>query len=159
MARCGAPGCNREYRVCVRSSCREWSGSLSVSKAGLIQMTKLLALEWARYGIRVNALCPGYIGTDMNSEFFGTEAGRRMIDRIPMRRLGSPDDLNGAFLLIACDASAWMTGANLGCGWGASGITSLIRIRVSGLCRTFRQREIPTRNVFNSGSDISQLFA
>jgi len=63
-------------------------------------MTKLLALEWARYGIRVNALCPGYIGTDMNSEFFGTEAGRRMIDRIPMRRLGSPDDLNGARLVI-----------------------------------------------------------
>lgn len=74
-------------------------------------MTKLLALEWARYGIRVNALCPGYVGTDMNAEFFATEAGRQMIERIPMRRLGNPDDLNGAFLLMACDASAWMTGA------------------------------------------------
>jgi len=85
----------------------------SISKAGLIQMTKLLALEWARYGIRVNALCPGYIGTDMNAEFFASEPGRRMIDRIPMRRLGSPTDLNGAFLLLASDASAWMTGATL----------------------------------------------
>ncbi|MCW2085828.1 NAD(P)-dependent dehydrogenase (short-subunit alcohol dehydrogenase family) [Bradyrhizobium diazoefficiens] len=63
--------------------------------------------------IRVNALCPGYIGTDMNAEFFASEPGRRMIDRIPMRRLGSPTDLNGAFLLLASDASAWMTGATL----------------------------------------------
>lgn len=85
----------------------------SISKAGLIQMTKLLALEWARYGIRVNALCPGYVGTDMNAEFFASEAGRRMIDRIPMRRLGDPRDLDGAFLLLASDASAWMTGTTL----------------------------------------------
>ncbi len=85
----------------------------AVSKAGVVQMTKVLALEWARFGIRVNALCPGYVGTDINAAFFATETGRRVIDRIPMRRLGRPDDLDGAFLLLASDASAWMTGSTL----------------------------------------------
>ena len=85
----------------------------SISKAGLIQMTKSLALEWARFGIRVNALCPGYIGTDINAEYFATDAGKRMIDRIPMRRLGRPEDLDAAVLLLASDASGWMTGSAL----------------------------------------------
>ncbi|MCZ8098821.1 MAG: SDR family oxidoreductase [Burkholderiales bacterium] len=88
-------------------------GPYAVSKAGVVQMTKALALEWARYGIRVNALCPGYVGTDINAAFFATEAGRRTVDRIPMRRLGTPQDLDGAILLMASDASAWMTGATL----------------------------------------------
>jgi NAD(P)-dependent dehydrogenase (short-subunit alcohol dehydrogenase family) len=82
-----------------------------VSKAGVVQMTKVLALEWARHGIRVNALAPGYIATDINAAFFESEAGQAMIKRIPMRRLGQPEDLDGAFLLLATDASAWMTGS------------------------------------------------
>jgi NAD(P)-dependent dehydrogenase (short-subunit alcohol dehydrogenase family) len=61
-----------------------------VSKAGVVQMTEVLALEWARFGIRVNALCPGYIATDINAAFFESEPGQQMIRRIPMRRLGSP---------------------------------------------------------------------
>lgn len=85
----------------------------AVSKAGVLQMTQALALEWARYGIRVNALAPGYIATDINAEFFTSEAGRSMVKRIPMRRLGRPEDLDGAFLLLATDASAWITGAML----------------------------------------------
>ncbi len=88
-------------------------GPYAVSKAGVVQMTKAMALEWARYGIRVNALCPGYVGTDINAGFFATEAGQRMIQRIPMRRLGAPEDLDGAFLLLASDASGWMTGSVL----------------------------------------------
>jgi NAD(P)-dependent dehydrogenase (short-subunit alcohol dehydrogenase family) len=84
-----------------------------VSKAGVVQMTEVHALEWARHGIRVNALAPGYIATDINAAFFESEAGRAMIKRIPMRRLGQPEDLDGAFLLLATDASAWMTGATL----------------------------------------------
>jgi NAD(P)-dependent dehydrogenase (short-subunit alcohol dehydrogenase family) len=84
-----------------------------VSKAGVVQMTKVLALEWARFGIRVNALAPGYIATDINAEFFATEAGQAVIKRIPMRRLGRPDELDAAFLLLATDASSWMTGAAL----------------------------------------------
>jgi NAD(P)-dependent dehydrogenase (short-subunit alcohol dehydrogenase family) len=82
----------------------------AASKAGVVQMTSALALEWARYGIRVNAMAPGYIATEMNAEFFDGDAGRAMVKRIPMRRLGQPSDLDGAFLLLATDASAWMTG-------------------------------------------------
>jgi NAD(P)-dependent dehydrogenase (short-subunit alcohol dehydrogenase family) len=82
-----------------------------ISKAGVIQATKVLALEWARFGIRVNALAPGYIATDINRDFFESEPGQQMIRRIPMRRLGRPEDLDGAFLLLASDASAWMTGS------------------------------------------------
>ena len=82
----------------------------AASKAAVVQLTSALALEWARYGIRVNALAPGYIATEMNSEFFESDAGKAMIKRIPMRRLGQPGDLDGAFLLLAGDASAWMTG-------------------------------------------------
>lgn len=83
------------------------------SKAGLIQLTKTLALEWARYGIRVNALCPGYIETDINREFLATDAGQAMVRRIPQRRLGTPQDLDGALLLFASDAGAYITGATL----------------------------------------------
>ena len=85
----------------------------AISKAGVVQMTKALALEWARYGIRVNALAPGYIATDINAGFFETEHGQAMLKRIPMRRLGQPEDLDGAFLLLASDASRWMTGATI----------------------------------------------
>ncbi|MGI9511157.1 MAG: SDR family NAD(P)-dependent oxidoreductase [Geminicoccaceae bacterium] len=83
----------------------------AASKASVVQLTKALALEWARHGIRVNALCPGYVETPINSEFFKTDAGKAMIKRIPQRRLGRLDDLNGALLLLASDASAYMTGS------------------------------------------------
>ncbi len=90
------------------------AGDLSAycaSKAALIQLTKALALEWARFGIRVNALCPGYIETDINRDFFATPAGEAMIKRIPQRRLGRPEDLDGPLLLLASDAGRYMTGA------------------------------------------------
>jgi NAD(P)-dependent dehydrogenase (short-subunit alcohol dehydrogenase family) len=83
----------------------------AVSKAGVIQLTKSLALEVARYNIRVNAIAPGYIATDINNEFFTTEAGAAMIKRIPQRRIGSDSDLDGALLLLASNSSQFMTGS------------------------------------------------
>lgn len=83
----------------------------SVSKAGLIHLTKVLALELARYAIRVNAIAPGYITTDLNRDFLKTEAGQAILRRIPQRRAGEPTDLDGALLLLASDASRYMTGA------------------------------------------------
>jgi NAD(P)-dependent dehydrogenase (short-subunit alcohol dehydrogenase family) len=85
----------------------------AISKAGLIQLTKQLALELARHGIRVNALAPGYFETDMNRSFFSSEAGKTLIGRIPQRRLGKLDDLDGPLLLLASDASRFMTGATI----------------------------------------------
>jgi NAD(P)-dependent dehydrogenase (short-subunit alcohol dehydrogenase family) len=85
----------------------------SVSKAGLIQMTKVLALEWARHRIRVNAIAPGYFHTDINSPLWETEGGQAMVKRVPRRRLGVVSDLDGPLLLLASDASAHMTGAVL----------------------------------------------
>ena len=83
----------------------------AVSKAALIQMTKQLGLELARHNIRVNAIAPGYIATELNDEFFESEAGKNLIKRIPQRRLGHPTDLDGPLLLLASDASRYMTGS------------------------------------------------
>ena len=83
----------------------------AISKAAVIQMTKQLALELARNNIRVNALAPGYVSTELNEEFFGSDAGKALIKRIPQRRLGQLDDLDGPLLLLASDCSRYMTGA------------------------------------------------
>lgn len=83
----------------------------AISKAGVIQMTKVLALEWARHNIRVNAIAPGYIETDLNSDFFASAAGQALIKRIPQRRLGQTSELDGALLLLASGASSFMTGS------------------------------------------------
>ncbi|TDJ43594.1 MAG: SDR family oxidoreductase [Gammaproteobacteria bacterium] len=86
-------------------------GPYIAAKAGVIELTKAQALEWARFGIRANAIAPGYFPTEMNTGFFETSAGREMIARIPMRRVGDPADLTGVLLLLASEASAYMTGA------------------------------------------------
>ncbi|MCH8466859.1 MAG: glucose 1-dehydrogenase [Roseinatronobacter sp.] len=85
----------------------------AASKAGLVHLTRALALEWARYGIRVNALCPGYIETDLNRDFFSSDAGKALIRRVPQRRLGQPEDLDGALLLLASDFGRFMTGTEI----------------------------------------------
>ncbi len=85
----------------------------AASKAGLAHLTRSMALEWARYGVRVNALAPGYVLTDINRDYFESDAGKAMIRRVPQRRLGEPSDLDGPLLLLASDASRYMTGAVL----------------------------------------------
>jgi NAD(P)-dependent dehydrogenase (short-subunit alcohol dehydrogenase family) len=84
----------------------------AASKAGLIHLTRVLALEWARHGIRVNALAPGYVRTELNAEFLEA-AGEAIAKRIPMRRIGQLSDLNGAVLFFASSASTYVTGTVL----------------------------------------------
>jgi len=88
-----------------------YNSSYAASKAGLIQFTKSLALEWARYNIQVNALCPGYLLTDLNRKFFETPRGQKVINKIPMRRAADLQEIRGATLLLASDASSFMTGS------------------------------------------------
>lgn len=85
----------------------------AISKAGVLQATKALALELARHQIRVNALLPGYVVTDLNRDFLLSEAGDKLKARIPSRRFGELSDLDGPLLLLASDAGAAMSGSSL----------------------------------------------
>jgi len=84
------------------------------AKAAVVQLTKAMALELARYRIRVNAIAPGYFKTEMNDAYFDSEAGQAYIKgQVPMRRLGQLNELDGPLLLLASDAGAFMTGSVL----------------------------------------------
>jgi len=85
----------------------------AISKAGVIQATKAMALEWARYGIRVNALLPGYVRTELNGEFLDSDIGEKLRKRIPSRRFNEVTDLEGPLLLLASDAGRAMSGATV----------------------------------------------
>jgi NAD(P)-dependent dehydrogenase (short-subunit alcohol dehydrogenase family) len=84
-----------------------------MSKAAVIQMTRALALEWARHNIQVNALAPGYIETEINAEHFQTEIGQAQISRLLRKRIGNPYDLDAGLLLLASAGSDFMTGSVL----------------------------------------------
>jgi NAD(P)-dependent dehydrogenase (short-subunit alcohol dehydrogenase family) len=86
-------------------------GVYCMSKAGVVQMTKAMALEWGRYGINVNAICPGYIETEINREYFRSEGGRKLVDMLPRKRVGKPEDLDALLLLLASDESRFINGA------------------------------------------------
>jgi len=85
----------------------------AMAKAGVNQMTKALALEWARHDIQVNAIAPGYIKTEINRAFFDTDVGKKMIDRMLRKRVGEPEDLDAALLLLSGPGSRFITGSLL----------------------------------------------
>lgn len=93
------------------STAQKGTGPYGASKAGLIHLTRNMALEWARYKIRVNAIAPGYFRTDMADDYLDSEVGQAMIKRSPIRRTGVAHELSGAMLLLASDAGAYMTGS------------------------------------------------
>ena len=85
--------------------------SYCAAKAGLIHLTRAMAIELARHKIRVNALCPGYFQSEMTEGYLASPEGVAMLERIPQRRIGAADELDGALLLLASDAGAYMTGS------------------------------------------------
>lgn len=86
-------------------------GVYCMSKSALVQMTKAMALEWGRHGINVNALCPGYIETELNAEHWGTDAGRKLVGMLPRKRVGKPEDLDALIVLLASPQSHFVNGA------------------------------------------------
>lgn len=86
-------------------------GIYCMSKAAVVHMTKSMAVEWGRYGINVNAICPGYISTEINAAHFASEQGRTLINMLPRKRVGKPEDLDGLLLLLAADESHFINGA------------------------------------------------
>ena len=86
-------------------------GVYSMSKAAVIHMTRSMAHEWGRYNINVNAICPGYIRTELNDHHWDTEGGRKLVQMLPRKRLGKPEDLDGILLLLASDQSDFVNAA------------------------------------------------
>ncbi len=95
----------------LASASQKGTGAYPALKAGLEHLTRGMALEWARYGVRVNALAPGYYHTEMAGEFLDGDNGAALVKKVMMRRLGDPEDLDGAILLLCSNASRYMTGS------------------------------------------------
>ncbi len=86
-------------------------GVYSMSKAAVIHMTRAMALEWGRYGINVNALCPGYIDTELNHHHWQTEAGQKLVQMLPRKRVGKPQDLDAVLMMLCANQSHFVNGA------------------------------------------------
>lgn len=109
-----APGAIINIASVVAEKVGVSSASYAASKAAVLHLTKAQAFEWAKHGIRVNAICPGYIHSEMTDDYLASPAGQAMIQRVPQRRAGDPSDLDGALLLFAAArASGFITGASL----------------------------------------------
>tara|TARA_B100000029_G_scaffold164502_2_gene160613 strand:+ start:10165 stop:10941 length:777 start_codon:yes stop_codon:yes gene_type:complete len=89
------------------------NGIYAISKAALSHMTRQMALEWAKHGVRVNAIAPGYFRTDLNSDFLDSDMSAPMIKRVPMRRAGNLEELKGPILLLATEAGSYITGSTI----------------------------------------------
>ena len=86
-------------------------GAYCMSKAAVVQMTKAMALEWGKFGINVNAICPGYIDTEINHHHWQTEQGQKLVNMLPRKRVGSPEDLDALLVMLASDQSHFINGA------------------------------------------------
>lgn len=86
-------------------------GAYCMSKAAVVQMTRAMALEWGRFGINVNALCPGYIDTEINHHHWQTEQGQKLVAMLPRKRVGQPQDLDALIVMLASDQSHFVNGA------------------------------------------------
>ena len=86
-------------------------GAYCMSKAAVIQMTKAMALEWGKHGINVNAICPGYIDTEINHHHWQTEQGQKLVKMLPRKRVGKPEDLDALVVLLASAQSHFVNGA------------------------------------------------
>ena len=86
-------------------------GVYAMSKAAVVHMTRAMALEWGRFGINVNALCPGYIDTEINHQVWQTEAGQRMVQGFPRKRVGTPADLDVVLMMLCANESRFVNGA------------------------------------------------
>ena len=86
-------------------------GVYCMSKAAVIQMTRAMALEWGRFGINVNAICPGYIDTEINHHHWETEQGKKLVQMLPRKRVGKPEDLDALLVMLASGQSHFVNGA------------------------------------------------
>ena len=86
-------------------------GIYAMSKAAVIHMTRAMALEWGRYGINVNAICPGYIDTEINHHHWKTEQGKKLVDMLPRKRVGQPQDLDSVLMMLCANESHFINGA------------------------------------------------
>ncbi|GAB3776730.1 SDR family oxidoreductase [Ramlibacter monticola] len=86
-------------------------GVYAISKAAVVQMTRAFALEWGRFGINVNALCPGYIDTEINHHHWSGEQGQKLINMLPRKRVGKPEDLDALLVMLASNESHFVNGA------------------------------------------------
>ena len=111
-----APGTftgGRIVNVASMAGLRVWPGIgvYCMSKAAVVHMTRAMALEWGRYGINVNAICPGYIDTEINHHVWQTEAGQRMVQSFPRKRVGKPTDLDAVLMMLCANESGFVNGA------------------------------------------------
>ena len=86
-------------------------GVYCMSKAAVVQMTKAMALEWGKFGINVNAICPGYIDTEINHHHWETEQGKKLVQMLPRKRIGKPQDLDALLVMLASNESHFVNGA------------------------------------------------
>lgn len=111
MIDAGKPGSIVNIASILGKAVAKTLASYGAAKAGVISLTKTMALEWVRHGIRVNAIAPGYFMTEMNEQQLKSDAGAYLKSRIPMQRIGDLAELNGPLLLLASDAGSYMTGS------------------------------------------------